>query len=560
LYGNTTPTISLTRQPLATGNNPLYQDYIYWYNPEVNTPAHGFQKSWSDIDIPSRFWIRIRPEDDRIRVKLWDMCGPEPDDWTYETDSNPILKPLMDIGVAIQFHGTDWEWGTCPEIQFSAIELASSSGTAYLIKRDWPQKYPEYLGTGPMETFDFNDHSGPWPAASSATDKTPALGTAWAVDSGPSWLGFEWHWNTPIHMTTFSTSATRVNDRRNYLPHFGITVNWPWWVVLWDYGLPGGPTLEQALDTGAVSNVSYTMRSVIRPTRAPCTFHFKAEMTIEQQVPEPYPKGSYGVKFFKYTGGTGEPGLRDDGRITNQSEISSFSWSSDADGGVPNWTPVEWSCAFGEDGRLIYGVEITNEWGQLVHDLGFWGGPLWGGPTRYLNVIFINPEIWVTWGEPTADPLNGMNSLPGISVPLSLLETIEISGHTYLDSGISGIAVRDMPRWGWFTETVLVNKNGYFISSGGYIRGMFSVWYTGDHLIPDQDWISIGPVGGMGVKLWRFQLTGSFRSRNVGVGMVTLTYLIDSQSADPAWTRPSRTTVTDVPADRNRLNDTRGLN
>jgi hypothetical protein len=107
---------------------------------------------------------------------------------------------------------------------------------------------------------------------------------------------------------------------------------------------------------------------------------------------------------------------------------------------------------------------------------------------------------------------------------------------------------------------VLVNHEGYFISSGGYVRGSFSVWHAGDHLIPEQDWVSVGPVGGMGTKLWRFQLTPVWRSKNGMVGMVSLTYLIDNPAADPGWTRPSRSTVTDVLADRNRMIDIRGLN
>jgi len=145
-------------------------------------------------------------------------------------------------------------------------------------------------------------------------------------------------------------------------------------------------------------------------------------------------------------------------------------------------------------------------------------------------------------------------------VPLDIMPIKTVGGQRIIDSGDASLAIRDMPRWGWFTETVMVNPQGYFISSGGYVRGSFSVWFTGNHLVPEQDWVSVGPVGGMGSKLWRFQLTATYRNKNPGVGMVSLTYLIDNPAADPAWTRPSRTTVTDVRADRNRMIDIRGLN
>ncbi len=550
--GSGTSSIELRRGALAVEGPP--ENPLYYY-------TNSCRKSWYSISVPSRFWVRIRPEDDCIRVKIWDMCGTEPENWTYETESNPILGPLISVGTMISFQAEAQTYPpVVPEIQFSAIEISSAAGTGYLINQSWPRTY---YGDNVATKGDITDHS-----KHLGDDGYYYPGTAWSLYTNLPWLTHGFHWGMPWVLSEYSTSEPqRIEHTSNYLPEFSVALDWPWWIVYWD-SVFVPLSYEQIMSTGAASGTSSTLRSVLRPSWAPYTFHFKANFTIEQGLTfgawmfnpgNEYGNGGYYIRFFKYTGGFEHPTTDANGRINEKETIAMFSWYGD--GRFPNETTMEWSYDFqpGEN-RLIYGVEILNDWKQLLWTLGLYGGPLFGGPTRTLTTRFSNEEIWLTWGDPTPDALNGITTLPGIAVPLEVLPTKEVAGYTFIDSGASSIAVKDMPRWGWFTETVLVNRSGYFISTGGYVRGSFSVWYTGDHLVPEKDWVSVGPVGGMGVKLWRFRLTDAYRAANPAIGMVSLTYLIDNPAADPGWTRPSRSTVTDVLADRNRMIDVRGLN
>jgi hypothetical protein len=323
-------------------------------------------------------------------------------------------------------------------------------------------------------------------------------------------------------------------------------------------------TYDEWMTYGACTYVESTSRSVMRTTWAPFTFHFKAKMHVRQGgntwlwMPDGgYGQGGWNIFFYKNTYGRGMPTVDSTGRIANKEYFAAFSWF----GGNNSKNPVEieWEYSFADGETFFnYGVEVKDDWHKLIYQHGFYGGIMFGGPTRSFNLVFEDVETWITWGGPRADPLNGISRLPGIFAPLSMFPTKVVNGVEIIDSGSTAVAVKDLPRWGWFTETVLVNREGYFLSSGGYIRGSFSVWFGGDHLEPDRDWESVGPVGGMGNKLWRFRLTSTYRSTHL-VGMVSLTYMVDTPASNPSWRRPSRRTITNVMADQEEMINVRGL-
>ena len=394
-----------------------------------------------------------------------------------------------------------------------------------------------------------------YPGVPSGVNNKPNEG----IDRG--WGTVTFSQNNPSEGTGFSRTT-----ELEYAPVYHVAVDWPFYACFdWVWN-PNPPS--DADQFACATAHSGTTRAVLRPSWAPYTFHFKARIFIAQSIwniygyPDEYGIKDFQIQFWKYNYGTGTPTGDYNRGLANREEllahVSYYGLSSTG----PTYSDVEWSYTFqpGES-VLQYGVEIIDDGNKLARQHGIHGGIMFGPPSRTFSVGYADkPEVWFTWGDPTPDPLNGIISLPGIYAPLDIMPIKTVGGQRIIDSGDASLAIRDMPRWGWFTETVMVNPQGYFISSGGYVRGSFSVWFTGNHLVPEQDWVSVGPVGGMGSKLWRFQLTATYRNKNPGVGMVSLTYLIDNPAADPAWTRPSRTTVTDVRADRNRMIDIRGLN
>jgi hypothetical protein len=128
-----------------------------------------------------------------------------------------------------------------------------------------------------------------------------------------------------------------------------------------------------------------------------------------------------------------------------------------------------------------------------------------------------------------------------------------MAGQVYLTYlSVTGPPTKDQDPlpWGWRTERAAVDGNGYFESSVPVVATSMSVWFSGDHLTPEIDWIFVSSG--------RFRLTSSFRSGRP-VSAVMLTYLRVNRSAGVVWTRPTRKTVTEINADRDRMLDVRGV-
>ena len=114
----------------------------------------------------------------------------------------------------------------------------------------------------------------------------------------------------------------------------------------------------------------------------------------------------------------------------------------------------------------------------------------------------------------------------------------------------------DPPIWGWYTETSIVNKDATFICT--FQPAMLSVWVNGIKTLSYQDWTATGLTDEQ-VPRYIFQFSDHYRAIHGMPLSVILTYLVITQSADPTWKYPERTTRTDTRDDGRRATNIRGI-